>query len=161
MKPHRTSLPTEQEIPDSNLVITEFFSKFWFCLALSIPILLFSLDLQAWFDYTIDISARQYLLLVWSSILYVYGGWSFVSGMMNELKKQQPGRQTFYAVASTIAFLYNLGLFFNVLPGVELFWFMTLLIDGLLLFNYLEMKVQSDTSHAQELFLDIVPTNVR
>lgn len=139
MKRYHASLQFDQNLHTADQITTEFLGRFWFCIALTIPILIFSVDFQTWFDYTIELPARHYLLFMWSSILFAYGSWLFVIGMIAEWKQRQPGMQTVYAVFSAIGFAYSVSLFYNLLPGAEAFWLMAVLIDGLLLCSYLEM----------------------
>ena len=71
-----------------------FKKRFFVCLALTIPVLLFSQAIQTWFHYTLTIPYQSYILLILATIIYIYGGWPFLTGLIQEIKKLQPGMMT-------------------------------------------------------------------
>jgi len=85
-----------------------FKRKFWISLALTIPILLLSETIQTWLGLTwIKIPYQQGILLVLSAIIYIYGGLPFLQGMVEEVRKRQPGMMTLIGTAISVAFFYS------------------------------------------------------
>ena len=52
----------------------DFLKRFWFCLGLTIPVLMLSEMVQHWFGFHISFPGDKYLLLLLGSIIYIYGG---------------------------------------------------------------------------------------
>src|SRR5665647_1971532 len=109
-----------------------FKKRFFICLALTIPVLLLSETIQTWFHFTITTPYQTYILLVLATIIYVYGGWPFLKGLTEELRKLQPGMMTLIGTAISVAFFFSAAtVFFPV--GNDFFWELATLIDVMLL----------------------------
>jgi len=128
-----------------------FLKRFWICLALTAPILFLSHMIQQWLGVNWQFTGDLYILLVLSSIIYFYGGWPFLDGMVRELKAKAPGMMTLVAVAITVAYLYSVAVVFG-LPGMDFFWELSTLIDIMLLGHWLEMKSQTAASKSTGIF---------
>jgi len=63
--------------------IEQFKRKFLISLLLTIPILLLSEMIQNWFGFIIHIPFQKEVLFVLSLVVYLYGGWPFLKGMMH------------------------------------------------------------------------------
>jgi Cu2+-exporting ATPase len=68
-----------------------FKTRFFVCLALTIPVLILSQAIQTWFHYTLTVPYQSYILLILAVIIYAYGGWPFLKGLTQELRRAQPG----------------------------------------------------------------------
>ena len=66
-----------------------FKKRFFVCLALTIPVLLLSEAIQIWFQFTISIPYQAYILLILAVIIYAYGGWPFLQGLVHELRMRR------------------------------------------------------------------------
>ncbi len=98
-----------------------FKKRFFVCLIFTVPVLLLSQAIQTWFHYTISIPYQSNILLILATIIYVYGGWPFLKGLTQELKKLQPGMMTLIATAISVAFFFSAAtVFFPV--GNDFFW---------------------------------------
>jgi len=137
----------------------DFLKRFWICLALTVPVLLLSHMIQqmAGFDFTF--AGDKYLLLVLSSVIYFYGGWPFLTGLVSEIKNKNLGMMTLVAVAITTAYLYSVAVVFG-LEGMNFFWELATLIDIMLVGHWLEMKSQMAASRALESLVALLPSVV-
>ncbi|GAB2522027.1 hypothetical protein [Spirosoma aerophilum] len=132
--------------------MSEFQNRFWFCLALSLPILAYSTALQQQLGYQLELAGRPYLLLIWCTVSFLYGGWLFGLGMVMEVSQRQPGRQTLCLLVASLSYLFSLILFTDQPFEKNWFWLTALLMDGLLLSSYLELKLRGYKSETYKLF---------
>ncbi|MDQ6480581.1 copper-translocating P-type ATPase [Dyadobacter sp. LHD-138] len=137
----------------------DFLKRFWICLAITVPILLLSHMIQQWAGFNWKFAADQYVLLTLSTIMYFYGGWPFLMGLVRELKSRQPGMMTLVAVAITTAYVYSVAVVFG-LEGMDFFWELATLIDIMLIGHWLEMKSQMAASQALESLVALLPSVV-
>lgn len=133
-----------------------FLQRFWICLVLTVPVLLLSHMIQQWLGVEWRFAGDQYVLLGLSSIIYFYGGWPFLDGMVKELKWKNPGMMTLVAVAITTAYIYSVAVIFG-LKGMDFFWELATLIDIMLLGHWLEMRSQTAASRALESLVALMP----
>jgi Cu2+-exporting ATPase len=134
-----------------------FKTRFFVCLALTIPVLLLSKTIQTWFHFTITLPYQAYILLILAAIIYVYGGWPFLTGLINELRKRQPGMMTLIATAISVAFFFSAATVF-VPVGSDFFWELATLIDVMLLGHWIEARSVLGASRALEELVKIMPT---
>jgi P-type Cu2+ transporter len=129
-----------------------FARKFWVSLILTIPVVLYSELPQKFFGFTTPLSVYgSSVSLFFSSIVFFYGGWIFVSGAARELKERLPGMMTLITLAISTAYLYSVAVTILGREGA-LFWELTTLITVMLLGHWLEMRaVQSTQSALKEL----------
>lgn len=137
----------------------DFLKRFWICLVLTVPVLLLSHMIQqmARFDFTF--AGDKYLLLILSSVIYFYGGWPFLAGLVSEIKNKNLGMMTLVAVAITTAYVYSVAVVFG-LEGMDFFWELATLIDIMLVGHWLEMKSQMAASRALESLVELLPSVV-
>lgn len=136
-----------------------FKNRFWVSLILTIPIILLSTMIQDWFPplQAIKIPFQSHILLILSLIVYLYGGWPFLTGLVDEIKTRQPGMMTLIGMAITVAFFYSAGTVFLPL-GMDFFWELATLIDVMLLGHWIEAKSVMGASMALEELVRIMPT---
>src|SRR5690606_13113559 len=101
----------------------------------------------------------QYVLLALSTVIYFYGGWPFLTGLIRELKSKNLGMMTLVAVAITTAYVYSVAVVFG-LEGMDFFWELATLIDIMLIGHWLEMKSQMAASQALESLVALLPSMV-
>jgi Cu2+-exporting ATPase len=136
-----------------------FLKRFWICLIITIPVLLLSHMVQQWLGFSFTFTGHNYVLLALSSVIFFYGGWPFLVGIVRELKWGNPGMMTLVAVAITTAYLYSVAVVFG-LRGMDFFWELATLIDIMLLGHWLEMKSQLAASKALESLVALLPAQV-
>ena len=86
------------------IMIDDFKKRFWICLILTIPILVFSSMIQDFFGYKLMLPGNKYFLLILSSIVYFWGGYPFIKGFRDEIKNSAPGMMTLIAMAISVAY---------------------------------------------------------
>lgn len=138
---------------------SDFLKRFWICLLLTVPILILSHMIQHWLGFEWRFNGDKYVLLVLSSIVYFYGGWPFLDGLVSEMKRKAPGMMTLVAVAISVAYLYSVAVVFG-LKGMDFFWELATLIDIMLLGHWLEMKSETAASNALESLVALMPSTV-
>jgi Cu2+-exporting ATPase len=135
-----------------------FKRKFWISLALTIPVLLLSATVQTWLGLTwLQVPYQQEILLILSAVIYVYCGWPFLQGMVEEVRSRQPGMMTLIGTAISVAFFYSASTVFFI-TGMDFFWELATLIDVMLLGHWIEAKSVLGASRALEELVRIMPT---
>jgi len=134
-----------------------FKKRFWLSLVLTAPILLLSEMIQAWFGFRIDFVGRRFVLLVFASVVYFYGGWPFITGAMDEIRKRAPGMMTLIGTAISVAFFYSAATVV-IIGGKDFFWELATLIDVMLLGHWIEAKSVLGASRALEELVKVMPT---
>jgi Cu2+-exporting ATPase len=157
---HDQAMPANHEGhggPDHHaMMIADFQKRFWVSLLLSIPVIVISPMVQHILGYTLQVPYHLYSALVLSSVIFFYGGWPFLTGLREELKKGSPGMMTLIAIAITVAYLYSTAIVFG-LPGMDFFWEVATLIVIMLLGHWIEMKSVLGASRALELLVNLMP----
>ena len=138
--------------------VGDFKRRFWASLLLTVPILLLSEMIQMWLGIDwIAIPFQKQVLSILSTLVYLYGGWPFLKGLVQEVKSKQPGMMTLIGTAISVAFLYSLGTVF-LISGKDFFWELATLIDIMLLGHWVEAKSVMGASMALEELVRIMPT---
>lgn len=132
-------------------------TRFFVCLALTIPVLLLSQAIQTWFQFTLTISYQQYILLALAIVIYGYGGWPFLAGLAEELKQRKPGMMTLIGTAISVAFFFSAATVFFPIGG-DFFWELATLIVVMLLGHWLEARSVLGASRALEELVRVMPT---
>lgn len=142
------------------MMIQDFKKRFWISLIITFPILTLSPMIQNILGYEITFSYANYILFGLSTLVYFYGGWPFLTGLVDELKKKQPGMMTLIAVAITVAWGYSSATTFGV-KGSTFFWELATLIDIMLLGHWIEMKSVVNASGSLQKLVELMPTEAR
>ena len=138
-------------------MIIDFRRRFWFSLVMTIPILILSPFIQGIIGFEFSFPLSRFILLAFSSLVYFYGGWPFLTGLVNEFKKKQPGMMTLIAVAITVAWGYSSATALG-LEGKSFFWELSTLIDIMLLGHWIEMKSVMSASSALQKLVQLMPS---
>ncbi|MHA1650062.1 MAG: heavy metal translocating P-type ATPase [Candidatus Helarchaeota archaeon] len=140
------------------MMVRDFKKRFKVSMILTIPILLLSPLIQNVFNLQVlQFPGDDYLLFGLSVILFFYGGWPFLKGFYDEIKKKTPGMMVLIAVAITVAFAYSSVVVFG-LPGKYFFWELATLIDIMLLGHWIEMRSIMGASRALEELVKLIPS---
>jgi len=137
--------------------VAMFRDRFWLSLALTIPVLIWSQDLQDWFGYTAPVFPGSELIPpVLGTIIFFYGGLVFLRGGLAELRDRQPGMMTLISLAIVVAFVTSwagtLGWF-----DVEIWWELGTLITIMLLGHWLEMRSITQAQGALSALAALLP----
>ena len=160
--PDKRHPPTPANAPaqghDHGGMIAEYRRRFWVSLVLTLPILALSHGFWELFGLAtpvrfagIDIAA-----FALSSVVYFYGGWPFLRGIVDELGRRRPGMMTLIAIAITAAYVYSTAVVFG-LPGMGFYWELATLIDIMLLGHWIEMRSVMGASRALEALVRLLP----
>ena len=139
-------------------MVRDFKKRFFISLLLTLPILLLSplvkefIGLKTALSFTGD----SLLLFGFSTVVFLYGGFPFLKGLFNELKKKEPGMMTLISLAISVAYFYSSVVVFG-LPGKLFFWELATLIDIMLLGHWIEMKSVMGASRALDELAKLMP----
>ena len=136
--------------------IDDFKKRFYVVLALTIPIMLLSEMIQHWLNIHIVFPGSKYVLLALSSVVFFYGGWPFLKGLVGEVRVKNPGMMTLIGFAISVAYIYSLATVFG-LEGMDFFWELATLILIMLLGHWIEMKSVAGASRELELLVQLMP----
>lgn len=139
------------------IMIKDFKKRFLVSLIITIPILILSPLIQKLLNIDVSFTGDKYILLILSAFIFLYGGWPFLKGIVEELKKKQPGMMTLIALAISVAFFYSVAVVFG-LDGKFFFWELATLIDVMLLGHWLEMRSILGASRALEQLAKLMPS---
>ncbi|PKK88070.1 MAG: heavy metal translocating P-type ATPase, partial [Tenericutes bacterium HGW-Tenericutes-7] len=96
------------------------------------------------------------LLLFLSTLLFIYGGYPFFKGMIEEMKDKKPSMMSLIGLAIGVAYFYSAyAVLFEV--GHDFFWELSSLISIMLLGHWIEMKSVLGASKALEELLKLMP----
>ncbi len=134
-----------------------FRTRFWWCLLLSIPVLLYSEMIQVWLGFTPPaFPFSEWIPFVFSVIIFAYGGVPFLQMAVPELRERKPGMMTLISLAISVAFFYSVAAQFLNL-GAGFFWELVTLIDIMLLGHWLEMRSVRQASGALNELARLMP----
>jgi Cu2+-exporting ATPase len=138
------------------MMMKDFKKRFIVSILITVPILFLSPLIQRFFGIELTFIGRNIILFLLSTIVFFYGGWPFLKGIINELTDRSPGMMTLIAVAISVAYFYSSAVVF-VLPGKFFFWELATLIDVMLIGHYIEMKSVIGASNALEKLAKLMP----
>ncbi|WP_223199182.1 heavy metal translocating P-type ATPase [Solihabitans fulvus] len=134
-----------------------FRDKFWLSLVLAVPVVAASHMVGDLLGYHVP-SWADWIAPVLGTVVYLYGGWPFLSGAVSELRGRQPGMMTLVALAITVAFVAS-GLTTLGVGGLDLdfWWELALLVVIMLLGHWLEMRALGQASGALAALAELLP----
>ncbi len=134
-----------------------FRQRFWVCVVISIPVLLYSPMIQMLVGFRMPpFPGSAFITPIFSTIIFIYGGLLFLRMAVPELRTRQPGMMTLISLAISVAFIFSLAnLFFNL--GGDFFWELVTLIDIMLLGHWLEMRSLRQASGALNELARLMP----
>ena len=120
--------------------------------------MLLSKMIQLWLKVNWQFPGSQYLLFALSTIVFFYGGWPFLKGLVDEAKAKIPGMMFLIGFAITVAYVYSVAVVFG-LAGMDFFWELATLILIMLLGHWIEMKSVMGASRELELLVQLMPSD--
>ena len=140
-------------------MVEDFRRRFWVSLVGTLPILALSPMLQQWLGLgeTLAFPSDTSVLLALATFVYGYGGWPFLTGLVDELRDRTPGMMTLVALAISVAYAYSAAVALGV-PGKMFFWETATLIDLMLLGHWIEMRSVMGASRALEKLARLMPS---
>jgi Cu2+-exporting ATPase len=140
-------------------MVADFRKRFWISLALSVPVIVLSPMLQELVGLreTLHFAGDLFVSAVVSTAIFFYGGWPFLKGLADEVRKRAPGMMTLIAIAIATAYIYSVAVVLG-LDGKVFFWELATLIDIMLLGHWIEMKSVMGASKALEELAKLMPS---
>jgi Cu2+-exporting ATPase len=134
-----------------------FRRQFWLVLLLTIPVVIWSHEVQIWLGYTAPTFAgSDWVAPILGTVVFLYGGRVFLSGARVELGDRQPGMMTLISLAIVVAFVTSwaatLGFF-----EVEVWWELATLITVMSLGHWLEMRSIMQARGALSALAELLP----
>jgi len=140
-------------------MVADFRRRFFVSLILGIPIVLLSPMIQQFIGVSgqWDFPGDAYIQFGFSTIVFFYGGWPFLKGLVDELAEKNPGMMTLIGLAIIVAYTYSSAVVFG-LPGKVFFWELATLIIIMLLGHWMEMRSVMGASGALEELVKLMPS---
>jgi Cu2+-exporting ATPase len=133
-----------------------FRRRFWWSLLLTVPIVVTSEMVMDWFGYELDFSGIDWVGPILGSVVFVWAGWPFLAGGVEEARAKQPGMMLLIAMAITVAYgaslAYSLDWF-----SQEFWWELAALITIMLLGHWQEMKALGQAQDALAALAALLP----
>ena len=139
-------------------MVADYRRRFWVSLVITVPVLFLSPSVRSFFGFknAVLFTGDKYLVFALCTVIFFYGGWPFLKGIVDELRRRAPGMMTLIALAITVAYAYSTAVTFG-LKGMPLFWELSTLIDIMLLGHWLEMRSVMGASSALEELVRLLP----
>jgi P-type Cu2+ transporter len=134
-----------------------FRDRFWITLALAVPVIFFSHMFQELLGYQAPhFTGSSWIPPVLGTIIFLYGGWPFLTGAVGEARSRRPGMMLLIGLAISVAFLASaateLGAF-----DLDFWWELAALIAIMLLGHWQEMKAIGQASDALAALAELLP----
>ena len=129
---------------------------FWWNLLLAVPVLVFSEQIQDWFDYSIDGAWAAWVAPVLGTAIYQWGGRPLLAGGVAEVRNRQPGMMLLIALAITVAYGSSLAASLGW-GDLDFWWELAALIVVMLLGHWQEMKAIGQAQGALAALAELLP----
>ncbi len=136
--------------------VAMFRTKFWWSLLLTVPVVATSHMVMDWLGYSLDFPGVNWVAPVLGMVVFLFGGWPFLHGAVQEMRTRQPGMMLLIAMAITVAFVASaatsLGFF-----GLDFWWELAALITIMLLGHWQEMRALGQARGALAALAELLP----
>ncbi len=137
--------------------MAEFRERFWWNLALAVPVVVFSEMFSDLLGYTRP-AGTNWISPVFGTVVFFYGGWPFLSGAVHEIRTRQPGMMLLIGVAITVSFTASLATSLGIGNlDLDFWWELALLVVIMLLGHWLEMKAIGQAQGALAALAALLP----
>ncbi len=139
--------------------VAQFRRLFWINLVLAVPVVAFSSMFAMLLGYSLpDFPGVNLIAPVIGTVMYLWGGWPFLTGAISELRSRKPGMMLLIGLAITVAFLASWGASIGLLDHeLEFWWELALLIVIMLLGHWIEMRSLAQTTSALDSLAALLP----
>jgi Cu2+-exporting ATPase len=154
---HKMSEVHENHDRHAGHSVAMFRDKFWLSLALTIPVIFWSTDVQHWIGYAApSFPGSRFIPAIFGTVVFVYGGLVFIRGAWRELADGKPGMMTLISVAIIVSFGTSLAATFGLFE-IEVWWELASLITIMVLGHWLEMRAISQARGALNALAALLP----
>ncbi len=137
--------------------VAQFRDRFWWSLALAVPVVVFSPMFADLVGYDLP-SRTGWVAPLFGTIIFVYGGRPFLVGAAHELRARQPGMMLLIGLAITVAFVASWATTLHIGDlDLDFWWELALLIVIMLLGHWLEMKAIGQAQGALDALAELLP----
>src|SRR5580692_10825654 len=137
--------------------VAMFRDKFWLSFALTIPVVVWSTDVQHWLGYTApSFPGSKFIPAILGTVVFVYGGLVFIRGARSELADHKPGMMTLISLAIIVAFGTSLAATFGLFE-IDVWWEVASLITIMVLGHWLEIRAVSQARSAINALAALLP----
>jgi Cu2+-exporting ATPase len=131
--------------------------QFWIVLLLTIPVLVWSGDVQQWLGYRAPtFIGSEWIPAVFGTIVFLYGGRVFLVGARDELSNRQPGMMTLISLAIVVAFVASWAATLRLF-SVDVWWELATLITVMSLGHWIEMRSIMQAQGALAALSELLP----
>lgn len=91
-------------------MVADFRKRFLVSLALSVPVVVLAPMIQKWLGLRdkLRFPGDALIQFAFASAVFIYGGWPFLWGLFDELRRRSPGMMTLIALATAVVYGYRL-----------------------------------------------------
>jgi len=139
------------------MMIRDFRRRFYVTLVLTIPVLVLSPLIQSVLGISISFGGAGMVMFGLATLIFFFGGWPFLTGLVSELRGKQPGMMTLIGLAISVAYVYSAAVTFG-LEGTPFYWELATLIAIMLAGHWIEMASVLSASSALEKLARLMPS---
>ncbi|TFB84203.1 cadmium-translocating P-type ATPase [Cryobacterium luteum] len=137
--------------------VGQFRRLFWINLIIAVPVVTLSPMFAMILGYDVP-GWATFIAPLLGTVMYVWGGWPFLTGAVSEVKGRKPGMMLLIGLAITVAFLASWGATLGLLDHeLEFWWELALLIVIMLLGHWVEMRSLAQTTSALDSLAALLP----
>jgi Cu2+-exporting ATPase len=137
--------------------VAMFRDRFWLSLLLTIPVVIWSQDIQEWLGYQAPTFPGSDLIpAILGTAVFLYGGLVFLRGGLSEIRDRKPGMMLLISLAITVSFVTSLAATLGLFE-VEVWWELASLITIMLLGHWLEMRSIAQARGALAALAELLP----
>lgn len=146
-----------QHTEHHRMMIRDFRTRFFVTVVLTLPVLALSPLIQGLLGFSFGFAGDSYAVFALATAIFFYGGWPFLTGLVDELRSRTPGMMTLIGLAITVAYVYSAAVTFG-LEGSVFYWELATLIAVMLAGHWIEMASVLSASSALEKLAQLMPT---
>ncbi len=160
-KPHEEPVekPIKQPTKHDHHAMMEAEMKRHFLISaiFAVPVLILSPSIQEWFGYSLPPSpVWNILLVIFATIVIVYGGLVFYNGAVASLRKRLLDMNVLVSIALLAGYLYSLGTTFFGISG-DFYWEISTLAALILFGHWMEMRASRTAAGAIRELVKLIP----
>jgi Cu2+-exporting ATPase len=134
-----------------------FRRQFWIVLALTLPVVFWSAEVQDWLHYQAPtFPGSEWIPAILGTIIFGYGGLVFLRGARTELADRQPGMMTLISLAIVVAFVASWAATIGIFK-VDVWWELSTLITVMSLGHWIEMRSIMQAQGALSALAKLLP----
>ncbi len=133
-----------------------FRKRFWLSLLLTIPLVFTSEMVMDWLGYELSFTGRDWLGPILGSVVFLWGGWPFLTGGINEVRSRAPGMMLLISMAIIVAYVASMATSLGRLD-LEFWWELAALVTIMLLGHWQEMKAIGRARGALAALAELLP----